>query len=272
MFHWIDKESLNANVENLRQDFQEARPFKHLVFDTLVKQGQISSLIDAFPITDWDGWGNVSHEHQYLKQVCSDSSVIPEPLRTLIYELNSGPFLDWLSNVTNIPEILPDPNLMGGGLHVTGPGGTLTPHTDFHVAKGLPLFRRLNLLLYLNSEWSNQNGGELELWNKDKDLIEKTVMPTPGTCVLFQTDNASMHGFTTPVAGRNRQSVAMYYYTAVSPEVFSGDGTTYWRSQSMAKDPQSWARLQMQRLLLLGSRIASSVAWRLQALEERTRR
>ena len=272
MLHWIDTESLNAKVESQGQAFQEARPFRHLIFNDLVAQDQLPSLIGAFPNTDWDGWHNVSHEHQYLKQACSDSSVIPEPLRTLIYELNSGPFLDWLSLVTSIPQILPDPHLFGGGLHVTGPGGTLTPHTDFHVVQGLPLFRRLNLLLYLNPEWSEQNGGMLELWSKDRDLIEKTILPTPGTCVLFQTDNDSMHGFTTPVAGRNRQSVAMYYYTAVDAEVFSGDGATYWRPQSMARDPHSWLRLQTQRFLLLGSRIASSVSWRLGALADRTRR
>jgi hypothetical protein len=272
MLAWINMPSLDARVENQRQSFQEAQPFRHLIFDDLVTQDRLSSLIDAFPDTDWSGWQYVSHEHQYLKQSCSDTSTIPEPLRTLIYELNSAPFLRWLSHVTSIPEILPDPNLFGGGLHVTGPGGTLTPHTDFHVVKGLPLFRRLNLLLYLNPEWSEQNGGMLELWNKDRDLIEKTILPTAGTCVLFQTDDDSMHGFTMPVAGRNRQSVAMYYYTAVDAEKFSGDGATYWRSQSMAKDTNSWLRLQTQHFLLFGSRVASSISWRLAALADRTRR
>ena len=272
MLDWINMESLNARAESQSQAFQEAKPFRHLVFDDLVLKDKLSSLTRAFPNANWDGWKNVSHEHQYLKQSCSDTSIIPEPLRTLIYELNSAPVLGWLSRVTGIPQILPDPNLFGGGLHVTGPGGTLTPHTDFHVVKGLPLFRRLNLLLYLNPEWLEKNGGMLELWNKDKDLIEKTVLPTLGTCVLFQTDNDSMHGFTTPVAARNRQSIAMYYYTTDDAEKFSGDGATYWRSQSMAKDTNSRLRLQTQRFLLFGSRVASGISWRLAALADRTRR
>ena len=120
--------------------------------------------------------------------------------------------------------------MLGRGLHVSGPGGTLTPHTDFHVIRGLSLFRRLNLLFYLNPDWSPENGGMLELWNKQQDRIEKSVSPTLGTCVLFKTNNESMHGFTTPVAGRNRQSVALYYYTAEEAEDFSGDGATYWRA------------------------------------------
>jgi hypothetical protein len=42
-----------------------------------------------------------------------------------------------------------------------------------------------------------------------------------------------MHGFSQPVVGRDRNSVALYYYTASPPDRFSGDGSTYWRSRSM---------------------------------------
>ncbi|WP_051862490.1 2OG-Fe(II) oxygenase [Ferrovum myxofaciens] len=272
MFQWIAKDILDANVDRLQDSFQKAHPFRHLVIDELVEKDSLIPLLKAFPESSWSGWENVSHEHQHLKQVCNDISIIPDPLRTLIYELNSGPFLNWLSKVTGIPQILPDPHLFGGGLHSTGPGGTLTPHTDFHVVKGLPLFRRLNLLFYLNSDWTEENGGMLELWHKNQDRIEKIVLPTLGTCVLFQTDNDSMHGFTTPVSSKNRQSVAIYYYTASDAEQFSGDGVTYWRSQSAANDSSSWLRLQAQRTLLFGARVASGLSWRFGMMAEKTRK
>ena len=272
MYHWIAKDWLDANAEGLQDYFQSAHPFRHIVIEDLVPKSSLSALAESFPAADWSGWENVSHEHQYLKQACNDISKIPDPLRTFIYELNSGPFLKWLSKVTGIPQILPDPHLFGGGLHLTGPGGTLTPHTDFHVVKGLPLFRRLNLLFYLNPEWTEENGGMLELWHKNQDRIEKTVLPTLGTCVLFQTDDDSMHGFTVPVAGRNRQSVAIYYYTAEDAEQFSGDEVTYWRSQSAAKDSNSWWRLQAQRALLFGARSASAISWRLGMMAGKTRK
>jgi hypothetical protein len=197
---------------------------------------------------------------------------IPIPLRTLIYELCSGPFLDWLSDVTEIPLILPDSHLIGGGLHVSGPGGTLTPHTDFHVVNGVSLYRRLNLLFYLNEGWTAQNGGQLELWNKKNDRVERTVMPSLGTCVIFQTDSNSMHGFMSPVAGRNRRSVALYYYTAADAKKFAGDGTTQWRFASAAQTSQPWLRWRTQAVLMFASRAFSSLAWRTAAIADRMRR
>jgi hypothetical protein len=270
MFHWIDLTVLWSKKNEYQQSFSSATPFKSLIIENFISHKKASELASIFPDMTWEGWNNRSHEHQYLKQSCTDVSLIPEPLRTLIYELNSGPFLNLLSEITGIKELLPDPNLIGGGLHMTRPGGTLTPHIDFHVVKGLSLYRRLNFLVYLNQEWESGNGGELELWNKKTDKIEKIVPPTLGTAVLFQTDDDSPHGFTNPVAGKNRQSIAMYYYTAQDADVYSGDGATYWRSDSAAKSPAGRTRLLLQRWLLFLARVCSSLSWRFHTLASLT--
>ncbi len=160
MFEWVELDLLRSKQSEYNRSFATAKPFKSLITEDLVSPQKMRQLSAAFPEESWGGWVNKSHEHQYLKKSCTDISLIPEPLRTFIYELNSGPFLKWLSEVTGIQEVLPDPNLIGGGLHMTGPGGTLTPHTDFHVVKGFSLYRRLNLIIYLNPEWKLGDGGE----------------------------------------------------------------------------------------------------------------
>jgi len=165
---------------------------------------------------------------------CDQIHRIPSPLDRLILELNSGPVLTWLSELTGIAQLLPDPWLLGGGLHSSGPGGFLIPHVDFHLGSIEHYYRRLNLLVYLNDAWSEANGGALELWDKDRDCIVREIWPAYGRCVIFQTDARSLHGFSKPIAGRDRNSVALYYYTATRPLEFGGDAATHWRIESLA--------------------------------------
>ena len=95
-------------------------------------------LLNAFPAVEWPGWDRGfgdNEPHQPKKLTCWDIGVIPSPLDLFIHELNSGPFLTWLEKLTGIEDLIPDPQLAGGGLHSSGPGGRLVPHTDFHKGK-----------------------------------------------------------------------------------------------------------------------------------------
>lgn len=270
MLEYIDIERLNARVGQDAERFRTAAPFRHIVFDDLLPKKAKQAVTDAFPDQQWTGWKDNNNEHQRLKMSCTDVAAIPGPLRQLIFELNSGAVMSWLGRLTGIENVLPDPHLIGGGLHMTLPGGMLTPHTDFHRVRGNPLFRRLNLLVYLNPGWSADNGGCLELWDKKTDKIVHQVMPELGRCVIFQTDDDSVHGFSKPLVDRPRCSVAMYYYTATDASRFSGDGATYWRVRSVKPENSGdWARLHAQRLFLGLSRVSSGVSWRTAKIAQR---
>jgi hypothetical protein len=247
--------------------YNSAKPFKHLVFDDLLVPEACGALAAAFPPPDWAGWNpgrGDNDPYQPRKLNCSDLGLIPPPLDQLIFELNSGSFLDWLGKVTGIAKLLPDLRLFGGGLHSSGPGGHLLPHTDFHYADGMVLHRRLNLLVYLNKGWTEANGGALELWNQQKDCVEREVLPELGRTVIFQTDADSMHGFSKPGAGRFRNSVALYYYSIEAPPRYSGDSATHWRMEEGQKSGTSpGKRPVFHRTMMLSARVVGSLAWRL---------
>ncbi len=264
MLEYINAARLTLRVEDDAQAFSTAVPYKHLVIDDILVPGCESLVADAFPAKDWQKWDDADHQYQRLKSTCSRVGAIPAPIDRVLLELLSGEVLSWLEKLTGIKDLLADPHLEGGGLHTTFEGGYLVPHTDFHVTDITNYFRRLNLLLYLNPNWTPDNGGCLELWDKQQDNIVKEVVPILGRCVVFQTDDRSVHGFSQPVSGRiQRNSIALYYYTSYPPEEFSGDGNTYWRLDTLqGKDRQSWTSIQQRRLFLGISRIASSVAWR----------
>jgi 2OG-Fe(II) oxygenase superfamily len=144
--------------------------------------------------------------YQRNKLSCSDIEVIPEPFRALIREFNDPRFLRVLEQITGIKRLLPDPYLTGGGLHLSAPGGVLSPHTDFHYYRGLNLYRRINVLVYLNDGWSQQAGGCLSFYDAQHRAV-KTVVPEWGRVVTFRTDYQSIHGFSAPVASCANEEV-----------------------------------------------------------------
>jgi hypothetical protein len=255
-------------MESDAATYNHAKPFKHLIFDDLLLPEACAALAAAFPPPDWEGWNRGRGDedpYQPKKLTCADLALIPEPLDRLVFELCSGPFLNWLGKLTGIEQVLPDLRLFGGGLHSSGPGGRLLPHTDFHYASDLVLHRRLNLLVYLNKAWTPDNGGIFELWDQDKDSVAQEVLPELGRTVIFQTDADSMHGFSKPVAGRFRNSLALYYYSIKAPDHYSGDYATHWRMEENGKNGtarRSWNPRVLYRSMMLSAKVMGTLGWR----------
>ena len=221
-------EILERRADELRARFQSARPFPHLVLDDMLRLPP--DVGDEFPPPDWDGWSGLGDTYQHNKYFCDVIERMPPTFSALIDELSRPRFLRALEKVTGIKRLIPDPYLSGGGLHLSGPGGILSPHTDFHHYRSLDIYRRVNVLVYLNQDWQESDGGCLELGDPSDPASaaeRQLVVPAFGRCVIFQTDDRSVHGFPVPIAdGRWRKSIALYYYTAAEASTFSGRRST----------------------------------------------
>ena len=112
-------------------------------------------------------------------------------------------------------------------MHLTGSGGRLDVHVDFNVLEKRKLFRRLNILLYLNPTWQEDWGGQIELWDKDVKTCLLSSAPSLNRCLIFETSDISYHGVAAVRAPAEvvRQSFAAYYYTREAPA--SWDGTAH---------------------------------------------
>lgn len=147
--------------------------------------------------------------------------------REFIEHLNDKFFLRYLEKLTGIDNLIPDPELKGGGLHEIPPGGFLKMHVDFNWHPRLLAVRKLNLLLYLNEGW--EWNGQLIL---SSDGIEhtKVISPVFNRCVVFPTTETSWHGHPDPLeAPRSRKSIALYYYRKepmpkVHSTIYAGKG------------------------------------------------
>src|SRR5204862_75715 len=78
------------------------------------------------------------------KLATKDDSTMGDATRRLLAELNSAAFVDFLERLTGIEGLVPDPHLVGGGLHQIEPGGHLKVHADFNRHPHTGLERRLN--------------------------------------------------------------------------------------------------------------------------------
>ncbi len=126
----------------------------------------------------------------------TDANRFAPPVLKLSELLSSPEFLELLSYVMDIPHLLADPELIGGGMHQTGPRGHLDVHVDFNFIAERNLHRRLNILIYLNEDWRPEWGGAVELWDQDVRECHHSLLPIFNRCVVFETSDISFHGVT----------------------------------------------------------------------------
>ena len=198
-----------------QEHFLNSSPFIHVIIDDFLDKSGCEKLLEEFPNEDWKFWHRIK-KLNVIKYQCREVGNFPITARLLIQELCSEKFLKNLENLTGIKKLIPDPYFYGGGLHMIPPGGRLEVHSDFSEVKHLKIYRRLNLLLYLNKNWKNVYNGELEFWSPDLSKCEKKISPNFNRCVIFRTDTKSFHGHPKPLNAPEdvyRKSIALYYYT-----------------------------------------------------------
>jgi 2-oxoglutarate-Fe(II)-dependent oxygenase superfamily protein len=212
--------------ELLRDQFRASKPFPFVKIENFLEPAFAEEVSGSFPAFEMATDLGLAFKtvNEKKKVQITDSSLFPSSVVRLNEAISSKDFLDDLSFITGIPMLLADEKLLGGGMHLTGPGGRLDVHVDFNYVEDRKLYRRINLLLYLNRHWEKAWGGELQLWDKDVRQCEASFAPTFNSCVIFETSEISFHGVV-PVSSSAlmpRQSFATYYYTRMAPPHWTG--------------------------------------------------
>ena len=232
-------------LHRLSREFRQNKPFPHLHLPGFLEPESALRMAHEFPGLETDAWTRYKHQNEN-KVGLAKRSLFPPLLGEAVDELNSPDFVDWLSQLTGIPELMADPSLEGGGLHQSGPGGFLNVHTDFnthHYHKHWQ--RRVNLILYLNPNWREEWGGAIELWDREVRNCVVKIPPLFNDALIFRTDEISYHGFPEPLRcppGQSRKSVALYYYTLNADADIAVRSTNYRArpSDSFLKSMMIW--------------------------------
>jgi Rps23 Pro-64 3,4-dihydroxylase Tpa1-like proline 4-hydroxylase len=215
----FDRESLKLKIKN-------SQPFPNFHIDNFLKEAFAEEVYNAFPSFEQaqkvgKGYHNVNEK---LKIQITDANVFPAPIKRLNELLSSAEFLEMVSDLMGIPELLADPDLVGGGIHETNSGGHLDVHVDFNMLKDKNWHRRLNILMYFNKDWKDEYGGFFEIWDKDVKKCYGSFAPIFNRVFIFTTSDISFHGVTPLTCPPDimRKSFAAYYYTKEAPENWNG--------------------------------------------------
>lgn len=221
-------EKLAAIVESEAQNYQQASPFPHFSVDEMFPEKFLEKVAEEFPERSSEAWQKFDNMREKKLASNGDEALGPYT-RALISNLNSGTFIHFLESLTGIKGLLPDPHLMGGGMHRILPGGKLAVHIDFNRNNKLKLVRRLNVLIYLNKDWDESYGGYFELWDKEMSQAKVKILPRFNRLAMFSTGKETWHGHPDPLTcpeNRTRRSLALYYYTAVEEKSWKKDTHT----------------------------------------------
>jgi len=222
--------ALVGNADAIRERFAAAAPFPHVVLDDFLQRDVADRLVDEFPPFETGNFiGDDGKPGR--KSTLSRIHELGASYRALDQAIQSSAFLQFMSRATGIEHLLYDPFYLGGGTHENLNGSALDPHIDFNYHPSERWHRRLNLLLYLNPQWSREWGGCLQLYADPRvDATPSvTVVPAFNRCVIFETSERSWHGFDEirlPVDHRvppSRRSIALYFYTSERPQAETAD-------------------------------------------------
>jgi hypothetical protein len=220
------------NVEELRQQFLNASPFNYIIIDNFLDNILVKEVELELRTLHPDEWRDKTSNFKYINNQ-GDSEVqskkialnirnqIPDKTNNVIDLFSSSEIIKFIEDITGINDLQSDPNLLGGGVHKTTTNGNLAIHSDFNIHPQLNKHRRINALLYLNSNWKPEYNGNLELWNRDMQNCAKSIEPISNRLVIFRITDYALHGSPEKWLGPEnypRLSLAFYYYTDDRPE------------------------------------------------------
>ena len=217
-------------LPELSGQYQRANPFPSIHLENFLDENLARKLVEEFPKPGDISWIHYKHYNEN-KLGKTKREEFPLTIGRVIDEFNSPQFAAFMSKLTGIDGLIPDPSLEGGGMHQTERGGFLNMHADFtmhHYQKHW--HRRVNLILYLNEGWQKEWKGELELWDRGMKQCAMKIPPIFNHAAIFNTDETSFHGYPEPIQfpqGITRKSLALYYYTLETNPGYVAKSTNY---------------------------------------------
>ncbi|WP_238313831.1 2OG-Fe(II) oxygenase [Methylobacterium crusticola] len=211
---WDDRSIFTEErFASLHRTYKNAIPYPHLVFDGLFPPQHLEAALDAFAPSSLIDWRSYKTDLMQ-KAGTAPNSDLPPAAQAYFDTLYSGPFLRFLTRLTGIPNLIPDPSLYGGGMHEVSGGGRFEIHVDFQRHPETRLDNRLAVITYLNHDWREAYGGALELWETEPAHCGARITPQFGTTVVMEQSAIAAHGHPALVrSGLRRRALIAYFYT-----------------------------------------------------------
>lgn len=210
----INSLTTNYSVDQLNSNFKNSEPVSMLIIDNFLPNHVAKKLSLEIDSVNSDLCRKFTRNGSYMEE-CNDLSIMTDA-QPVIAELHSQTFMKWLSQVTGIQYLLPDPYLVGAGYSRSFRGDSLKNHVDFNWNNSIKLYRKLTLIVYLTKEWREEWGGHLEFTSFDQQKINKIDVKW-NRAVIWQHHEHCLHGYPEPIVcpdDNSRKTLRLFYYVS----------------------------------------------------------
>lgn len=165
------------------------------------------------------------------KHVAAQMDQYDPILEEAVYAFQDPRVVELVGQITGLKSLEPDVNLYAGGISAMQTGAYLRPHLDnSHDAKR-ERYRVLNLLYYVTPDWTEADGGSLQLWDHGPKGSPRTISSTFNSLVVMLTNKQSWHSVSEVTGDGRRCCISNYFFSNVSPEAADYFHATSFRSE-----------------------------------------
>ncbi len=208
--------SLAGRTAQLASEFSRSKDIigvRYVEIDDLMPDNIAHDIASAFPSGNSMRLMKSFRERKYTSKAYDKFDPI---LGDITFALQETRIVSLIEDITGIKDQVPDSLLYAGGLSAMGKNHFLSPHIDNSHDSSRTYYRTLNLLYYVTPEWKIENGGNLELWNKE--ITHKlTIHSKFNRLVLMETTPYSWHSVSSVNVDDYRNCVSNYYFSKKSP-------------------------------------------------------
>lgn len=202
---------LRSGLEALQTQWTASGPINHFVIDDLLPKDWAHAIRAAFP----EGHSmTLKRSLRELKYVAAQMNHYHPLLEEAIYAFQVPAVVEMVGRITSLRGLEPDALLYAGGISLMGPGHFLNPHVDNSHDKSRTRYRVINLLYYVSPDWSEESGGNLELWPAGpKEGGPQTLISRFNRLAVMVTHRGSWHSVSRVTAAQERCCLSNYYFS-----------------------------------------------------------
>lgn len=201
-------ERLKSNVKNL-----STGNFKFWVIEDLLPINIAQEIAEAFPSDTLLRERNSLREYKKVGVAFEDYNPIMEDIT---YAFHDKRVVQAIEKITGFDRMVPDYELYAGGLSSMAKNSFLNPHLDNSHNNSKDMYRVLNLLYYISSDWKHEYGGNLILYPDGMNSKEIEITSKFNSLVLMETNDQSFHGVSKVSNENSRRCVSNYYFRSNS--------------------------------------------------------
>lgn len=204
------------NREALKKEFRQSGRIRSCYVDDLLPERLARHIFTVYPSPDAMMLRKNLRE---VKYVAAQANLFDPILQEVIFAFHDPRLVELFCGITGIPGMAPDDRLYAGGISLMSNSHFLNPHLDNSHDRDRKLYRVLNLLYYVTPDWTQESGGNLELWDDGRKSGPRELVSRFNRLVVMETNRSSWHSVNKVCATHApRCCISNYYFSATPPE------------------------------------------------------